>query len=57
MAYIVPYLPESGEFREICPLSQGEMPLAIGAASLVATALAHGSRDNCTAVVAQYLPD
>ena len=27
------------------------------AASLVAAALARGSRDNCTALVARYLPD
>jgi serine/threonine protein phosphatase PrpC len=37
-------------------LSEGSDPWT-AAASLVRAALAHGSRDNCTAVVAQYQPD
>lgn len=36
-SFLVRWLPETDEFREICPLSQGEIPLTIGAGSVVAT--------------------
>jgi serine/threonine protein phosphatase PrpC len=38
-------------------LLAGGVKPAAAATDLVRVALAHGSRDNCTAVVAQYLPD
>ncbi|MGB7218659.1 MAG: protein phosphatase 2C domain-containing protein [Vicinamibacterales bacterium] len=37
-------------------LGEGSDPRAV-AASIVLAAIGHGSRDNCTAVVAKYLPD
>jgi protein phosphatase len=42
--------------RRIAELVEGE-DIAGMAASLVAAALSSGGRDNCTAIVAQYLPD
>ena len=37
-------------------LGEGSDPGTV-AASIVLAAIGHGSRDNCTAIVAKYLPD